>query len=235
MELLANDVEKMLGLRLNAEQEQAFQRYASEILEWNQRSSLTAIRSEEGVRVRHFLDSLSCWLAMSEGGDKVIDIGAGAGLPGLALKILHNPMQLTLVESVGKKTDFLNHSVQVLGLDQVRVLQGRAEELGQQPGERESYDWAIARAVAPLPVLVEYLLPFVRVGGKMLAQKGKRTLEEVKKARQAVRLLGGGDIDLQQVQVPELEGERYLVVVEKLRETPHKYPRHVGVPGKQPL
>ena len=233
MDALGKDVEQLLGLSLSRAQEEAFQVYAREMLDWNQRSNLTAIRTEEGVRVRHFLDSLSCWQAMRPGGDKVIDVGSGAGLPGLALKILHNPMQLTLLESVGKKADFLTHCVQVLGLEGVRVLKARAEGVGQQAEEREAYDWAIARAVAPLNVLAEYLLPLVRVGGRMLAQKGRNVGEEVERAKRAVEILGGGEIAVQEVQVPGLDEARYLVVVEKVAETPEKYPRRVGVPGKR--
>jgi len=235
MNKLGPDVEQMLSLQLSEEQEANFLRYAEEILEWNKRSNLTSIRSLEGVRSRHFLDSLSCWIAMRAGGDKVIDVGSGAGLPGLALKIIHNPMQLTLLESAGKKTKFIQHSVQVLGLDGVRVEQARVEDFGQLPGEREKYDWAIARAVAPLPVLAEYLLPLVRVGGYMLAQKSRKAKEEARAAKNAVRMLGGGGIDVREVQVPGLDAERYLVVIKKILPTPAKYPRRVGVASKNSL
>lgn len=237
MQSFADSVQTLLGEPLSAEQAAAFERYADELLEWNQRINLTAVRERQAVFTRHFLDSLSCWLAMrAQPGQRVIDVGTGAGLPGLPLKIWRPSLQLTLLESVGKKASFLEHVVQVLGLQNVQVLAQRAEDAAQQPAHREQYDWAVARAVAPLRVLAEYLLPFVRVGGCMLAQKARGVAEEANDAANAFGQLGGKLEELVQVRVPGLEDEeRWLVVVRKLKPTQTRFPRQAGTPSKKPL
>jgi 16S rRNA (guanine527-N7)-methyltransferase len=165
----------------------------------------------------------------------VIDVGTGAGFPGLPLKILYPHISLTLVESVAKKARFLEAVVAELDLADVSVMVARAEALGQDAAFRGRFDWAVARAVAELRVLVEYLLPLCRVGGHLLAQKGERAADEVAAAQQAIATLGGGPPVLHPVQLPQRDEPSYLVVVEKLAETPAKYPRRVGVPGKRPL
>ncbi len=236
MKKLAPDIKKMLGIEISADQEEAFQIYASELLKWNQSHSLTAIRDVEGVRIRHFLDSLSCLLAMDSSPHmKVIDVGSGAGLPGLALKIVQDSMQLTLLESVGKKVHFIDHMVQVLRLKDVNVEKARAEDYAHEEDQRESYDWAIARALAPLNVLAEYLLPFVCLGGFMLAQKGAAAEEESANAQSTIDLLGGGKVKIQSVDIPGLDEKRNLVIIEKISMTGKKYPRSAGVPKKRPL
>ena len=236
MNTFAKDIEKMLGLQISEAQDSAFRSYGREMLEWNKRHNLTAIRHVEDVFVRHFLDSLTCWPAMaSHPHQKVIDVGSGAGLPGLALKIIKDSMQVTLLESVGKKTRFLDHMVQVLGLNNVKVINGRAEEIAHLKGERESYDWAIARAVAPLNVLAEYCLPFVQVGGYMLAQKGELSELELSEAASAIEMLGGTKAQLMDVQVPGLDEKRTLVLIEKVGSTDQKFPRRTGLPAKRPL
>jgi 16S rRNA (guanine527-N7)-methyltransferase len=236
MEDLKQAIFELLGLEIDPAQEEAFARFASELAAWNQRFNLTAISDPAEVQVKHFLDSLSCWLALRTApAERVIDLGSGAGFPGLPLKILEPGLRLSLVESVGKKAAFLRHMVQDLGLKGVEVLNQRAEEVGQTAGQRESYDWALARALAPMPALVEYLLPLVKLGGFALAQKGPKAAEEVEEAERAIRLLGGGEARLERVEVPGLGEERYLVVIEKVGPTPEKYPRRAGVPGKRPL
>ncbi|MCW5874267.1 MAG: 16S rRNA (guanine(527)-N(7))-methyltransferase RsmG [Anaerolineales bacterium] len=237
MQSFTDSVQTMLGEPLSAEQAAAFDTYADELLEWNQRINLTAVREREAVYTRHFLDSLSCWLAMrQQPGARIIDVGTGAGLPGLPLKIWQPGLQLSLLESVGKKARFLEHVVQVLGLSNVQVLTARAEDAGRDPAHREQYDWAVARAVAPLPVLAEYLLPFVRVGGYMLAQKARGVAEEAEQSANAFGQLGGKLRDLIQVRVPGLEDEeRWLVVVQKLKPTQARFPRQAGTPSKNPL
>ena len=163
------------GVALGMRQLAAFSAYHRELIEWNARFNLTAITDAEGVYVRHFLDSLSCLKAMarpeSGAGPQIIDVGSGAGFPGIPIKIAAAEVRLTLLEATGKKVQFLEHLVQTLELGQTEVLQGRAEDLGRSPEHRERYDWALARAVAEMPVLVEYLLPLVRVGGVVLAQR----------------------------------------------------------------
>jgi 16S rRNA (guanine527-N7)-methyltransferase len=226
----------LFGIRLTPGQISAFERYEQELIAWNERINLTAIIEPEKIRIKHFLDSLSCLCVMRDTPmERVIDIGTGAGFPGIPLKIFYPPMRLTLVESVGKKASFCRHVVQALGLEGVEVLQDRAEALGQAPGQRERYDWALARAVAVMPVLAEYLLPLVKVGGAMLALKGESAPAEAHTADRAMRLLGGHLRKLVPVTLPGVAEERYLVVVDKIAATPLTYPRRVGVPTKSPL
>lgn len=236
MENLSTETQNLLGLRLTARQVAAFEVYEKELLTWNEKFNLTAIRTREGIRIKHFLDSLTCLLAFKDKTPtRLIDVGTGAGFPGLPLKIALPAMQLTLVESVGKKADFCQHMVDLLGLEKVEVVNARAEELGQNPAYRQKYDWAVARAVANLPELSEYLLPLVRVGGGMLAQKGESAPAEAQLSEKAFRLLGGRLRQLKPVVLPGVAEERFLVIVDKISATPPAYPRHVGVPHKKPL
>lgn len=226
----------MIGLKLSVRQVAAFERYEQELVEWNSRFNLTAIRDVEGIRAKHFLDSLSCLLVMREPQpNRLVDIGTGAGFPGIPLKIALPNLQLTLVESVGKKAEFCRHVVKTLGLERVDVVQARAEELGQNPATREKFDWAVARAVANMPILVEYLLPLVRVGGAILAQKGSSGPAEAHAAEKASTLLGGRLRTIKQVDLPGVAEERYLIVMDKVAATPRNFPRRVGVPSKTPL
>lgn len=225
-----------LGASLRSEQIVQFQRYEALLLEWNERMNLTAVRQPTDIRIRHFLDSLSCVQVTGDlNGRSLIDVGTGAGFPGLPLKILFPQLRLTLVESVAKKGQFLQAVVDALGLTEVTILAERAEALGQLPQHRQRYDWAVARAVAELRILAEYLLPLCSVGGQMLAQKGDGVHEELPSARTAIGLLGGGEPALTSVMLPGREQPHYFVTIPKIGETPAAYPRRVGVPGKRPL
>ena len=233
---MAQDFAAVVGIQLTPRQLAAFKTYEEHLLEWNQKINLTAIRDVEGIRSKHFLDSATCMLAWHDRPpDRLIDIGTGAGFPGIPLKILMPRLHLTLVDSVGKKLDFCRHIVDVLRLENVTCLQARAEELGQSPQHREQYDWAVARAVASLPVLAEYLLPLVRVGGGMLALKGETGPAEAHSAGGAIHILGGNIRQLIPVLLPGVTEERFLVVVDKISATPPGYPRRVGLPAKRPI
>lgn len=236
MESLNQAIRGMLGFQLTQNQLAALKIYEDELLEWNQRLNLTAVREREGIRIKHFLDSLTCMLVMREAfPTKLIDVGTGAGFPGIPLKILFPKCNLTLVESVAKKADFCRHIVRSLKLEGVEVVGRRAEELGQDPAYRQQYDWAVARAVARLPVLMEYLLPLVRIGGRALAQKGEDAVIEAHSAEHAIQVLGGHLRQLVPVNLPGVVDERHLIVVDKIAATPDRYPRRVGIPTKKPI
>ena len=236
MEKLVHDSEALFNIHLTQQQIEALMRYETELLEWNQKFNLTAIRDVESIRTKHFLDSFSCVLAWKGSPpNHLIDVGTGAGFPGIPLKLIHPHLKLTLVESVRKKAMFCQHIVDVLGLQNVDVIHARVEDLGQDVKHREKYDWAVARAVAKLNVLSEYLLPLVEIGGSMLAQKGESASAEAQSAEGAMKLLGGKLGQLIPVNLPGQADDRYLVVVEKVAATPPKYPRKPGIAAKTPL
>lgn len=236
MDKLVQDAQALFNVHLTGRQVIALTTYEHELIEWNQKFNLTAIRDVAGIRTKHFLDSFSCVLAWKTNPPaNLIDIGTGAGFPGLPLKIIYPNTKVTLVESVGKKAMFCQHVVSLLGLEGVNVINSRAEDLGQMREHREQYDWGIARAVANLRVLAEYLLPLVQVGGRMLAQKGESGPAEVHTAETAIKLLGGELRQLISVTLPGVVEERHLVVVDKVATTPPGYPRKPGVPTKKPL
>ncbi|MEA3351010.1 MAG: 16S rRNA (guanine(527)-N(7))-methyltransferase RsmG [Chloroflexota bacterium] len=236
MKKLIQEFRDLEGNSLTSKQLAAIEIYSRELDDWNERYSLTAIHDPEKVRVKHFLDSLSAYLAMRDTPvGRVVDVGTGAGFPGLPLKILCPQIRLTLVESVAKKVRFCEHIVKTLSLDGVEMVTERAEIVGKDEGFREKFDWAVARAVAQMPILMEYLLPLVRVGGRVLAMKGETGPAEAHAADQAIGMLGGHLQRLIPVTLPGVVERRYLVVVEKVAATPKKYPRRVGVPSKRPL
>ncbi len=236
MEKLVLEARQLFGIHLTGRQVVALMTFERELLAWSEKYNLTAIRDSEGIRTKHFLDSFSCVLAWKENPPRrLIDIGTGAGFPGIPLKILYPSMRLTLVESVGKKANFCRHMVETLSLDTTEVVTARAEDVGQMPDSREAFDWAVARSVANLPVLAEYLLPLVQVGGAMLAQKGQSGLAETHQSEKAFKILGGCTRQLVPVTLPGVADERFLVIVDKVAATPPQYPRKPGVPAKKPL
>ncbi len=236
MDKLAQAARELLGIQLTGNQLAALRAYETELLSWNKRINLTAVREPGTIRIKHFLDSFTCILAMREAPpNRLIDVGTGAGFPGIPLKILLPQCNLTLVESVAKKADFCRHIVTNLKLEGVEVFCTRAEELGHETRHRQQYDWAVARAVARLPVLMEYLLPLVRIGGHALAQKGEDALAEAHSADHAIHILGGRLRQLIPVNLPGVADERSLIVVDKIAATPDLYPRRVGVASKNPI
>ncbi len=236
MDALINDARTLFNVHLTARQVMALINYEKELVEWNQKFNLTAIRDVESIRTKHFLDSYSCVLAWKGMPPlRLVDVGTGAGFPGIPIKIVYPTMHVTLVESVGKKAMFCQHIISKLGLEDVEVIQTRAETLGQNLAHRETYDYAVARAVANLNILSEYLLPLVKVGGTMLAQKGESGPAEAQSAEKAMKLLGGKLKQIIPVELPGVPDDRYLVLVDKVAATPPKYPRKAGIPMKTPL
>jgi 16S rRNA (guanine527-N7)-methyltransferase len=228
-----------LGLTLSPEQTRQFQLYYEELVDWNRRVNLTAITDYEEVQVKHFLDSLTLVPALEgipwpEVGFDLLDVGTGAGLPGIPIKVFLPQIRLVLLESVGKKTAFLRHVAGRLGLDNVEVLTGRAEELAHQPEYREGFDLVVSRAVNKLPTAAELTLPFCRLGGLFIAQKKGPVEEEVDQAARALELLGGRLKEVRPVG-PDLLAKHSLVIVEKVSPTPERYPRRAGIPAKRPL
>lgn len=224
---------RQFGVELSSTQVDQFEIYFRELVKWNERTNLTSIVEYDAVAVKHFLDSLSLAPVLRDA-KSLVDIGSGAGFPGLPLKIARPDLNVTLLEATGKKVAFLNHIIETLKIHRIIAIQSRAEELARSPDHRECYDAAVARAVAELPTLSEYALPFVRVGGIFVAQKGRQIEEETAHAQHALDMLGGRLREIIPVQLPGLE-KRHLVVIAKVAPTPAQHPRRAGVPERKPL
>lgn len=229
-----------LGIDLNARRVKQFELYYQKLIEWNEKINLTTIVGYQEAQVKHFLDSISVISALTrEEMDKadfsIIDIGTGAGFPGLPLKILLAEPRLVLVDSTAKKVAFLRCVTRELGLDNVEIVCGRAEEIAHLPLYRQRFDLALSRAVASLPVLAELALPFCRIGGKFVAQKKGEVEQEMKKAVKAIETLGGKLGQVKRIELEGLRDGRYLVIIDKIYPTPEKYPRRPGVPGRRPI
>ncbi|TDX51775.1 16S rRNA (guanine(527)-N(7))-methyltransferase RsmG [Orenia marismortui] len=227
---------KDYGIDLSNRQVEQFITYMNILNEWNQKMNLTGLEEPEDIIIKHFLDSISCIDGMNlTGNEKIIDVGTGAGFPGLPLKIIYPDLELTLLDSLQKRIRFLEHVSTELGLDNVECIHGRAEDYGQDNSYREKYDYVVARAVASLEVLSEYTLPFVKVGGCFISQRGTNVKDEVIESTEAVETLGGRFEDIIEIDLPYSDAERHLVIISKLSKTPNKYPRRAGMPKKRPL
>lgn len=225
-----------LNIDLNKTQVEQFMDYLNLIQKWNQQINLTAVDSADKIVVKHFLDSLSLLAELKlDGTEKIIDVGTGAGLPGLPLKIVYPELTITLLEAVKKKVTFVRRAVYRLNLEGVEVIHGRAEDYGQQEEYREQYDYGLARAVAKLNILGEYTLPFVQQGGKFIAYKGREISKEINSSQQAIEQLGGEITETKVLNLPFSEAERNLVLIDKKHSTSNQYPRSAGIPDKNPL
>jgi len=219
----------------------AIVRHLKLVAEWNERVNLTAVTAEREMVLKHALDSASLLSVVPlEPGSRVLDVGTGAGFPGITLKCLVPGIDLVLLESLAKRCRFLEAAaaelLPVLGNPMgLRVVWGRAEDVGQQEEFREKFDVVVARAVAELRVLSEYCLPFCRLGGEFVAMKGPSVREELGAARRAIEILGGEVVEVREIELPEGAGSRSLVRIRKGKKTPKTYPRKAGVPAKRPL
>lgn len=223
------------GIELNQEMVGDFALYLRKLQMESAKYGLTSLREEEEIMVTHFLDSLSCLLTGEiRAESKIVDVGAGGGFPGIPIRISRPQVQLTLVESSKKKAGFLADLVSELMLDDVAVMNIRAEELGRETAHRESYDVALGRAVAPLPVMLEYALPFLKQQGAFIAQTGPGAREEIELVQEAAGLLGG-EIETRRSVVLPGGSQRELLVIRKVSLTPERYPRRIGIPRKRPL
>jgi 16S rRNA (guanine527-N7)-methyltransferase len=229
-----------LGIQLNARQIEQFELYYRELVAWNRRTNLTSITAYQSVQVKHFLDSLTITVALSaqevaNPDFTIVDIGTGAGFPGLPLKILFPQPRLVLLEPTAKKATFLQHMVHKLELDNVEVLNSRAEEAARLPLYREQFALTLSRAVAPLPTLMELALPFCQVSGRLITQKKGEIEQEVDRAKEAITVLGGRLDEIRRVDLEEFSDARCLVIVDKIQPTPDKYPRRAGLPKRRPI
>jgi len=224
------------ALSVSDRQLEQFETYYRELVSWNEKMNLTGITEREQVYVKHFYDSISLsFFYPLESVGSIADIGAGAGFPSVPLKIMFPHLQVTIVDSLQKRIGFLNALVATLGLDGVRCIHGRAEDVARLAEHRDRYDLTTARAVARMNVLAEFCLPFVRPGGAFVAMKGSDPAEELAEAKFAVKELGGEIVSDHAFQLPMEESGRHVIVVRKTKATPRAYPRKAGVPLKQPL
>jgi len=236
--VLINNAQKM-GINLHKEQIRKFSRYLESLVQWNQKINLTSLKTPQEIIFKHFLDSISCIRAINKHINiektSIIDVGTGAGFPGIPIKITCPSISLSLLEARKKKVMFLEKIIEEMNFQQVGILNGRAESFGKCPDYREKYDIALSRAVSPLNTLSEYCLPFVRVGGLFIAQKGRSCNEEIDKALKTVQFLGGELIGVENIRIPFINQERHLLVIKKIKNTPSEYPRKEGLPHKRPL
>ena len=224
------------GVQLSDKQINQFLKYYELLVEWNGFMNLTAITEYDEVMKKHFVDSLSLIKAFDVSKQKtVIDVGTGAGFPGLALKIAYPSLKVTLLDSLNKRINFLNEVISQLGLTGIEAIHGRAEDYAKQGKLREEFDLCVSRAVANLSTLSEYCLPYVKVGGEFISYKSEKMEEEMSLAKKAISILGGKFEKCEEFYLPESDIYRNLVVIKKIKDTPRKYPRKAGLPPKEPL
>ena len=225
---------KAYNIELSDLQIEKFLQYKELLKEWNEKFNLTAIEEDRDIILKHYIDSLSILPYIPKKDVKMIDVGTGAGFPGIPVKIVLEGTRVTLLDSLDKRVKFLKEAIQVLKLDKINAVHGRAEDFGVMKEYREQFDFVVARAVANLPVLLEYCLPFVKVGGFFLAMKGSNT-DEIGNSSKALQILGGQIEEIREITLPCSDMKRNIVLVRKLRQIPSKYPRKAGKPTKEPL
>lgn len=226
----------LVGVQIGEKEAVSFEKYLQLLLEWNNKMNLTAITDPDEIVIKHFIDSIVLVPHLKKKTNiSILDVGTGAGFPGIPLKILLPEINVVLLDSLNKRVSFLQTVIDELGLQGISAVHGRAEDFGRQPRFRESYDIVVSRAVARLSVLAELCLPFVKMGGSFVSYKGAKVDEELKEAKNAIKLLGGGEFNQIEVNLPGLDDKRALVFIEKNHRTPDKYPRKAGMPEKKPL
>lgn len=231
------------GLDVTEHQLEQFDLYYELLIEKNKVMNLTAITEFDDVLIKHFLDSVSAYHLCMEGiivsdfftGKRLVDLGTGAGFPGIPMKIMFPDLQVTLMDSLNKRILFLQDVIAQLGLDKIEAIHGRAEEVARNPKFREKFDLCVSRAVANISTLSEYCLPFVKVGGSFISYKSDQSEEELAAGKKAISMLGGQVVSVDTFQLPNSEFGRSLIYIQKEKSTPKKYPRKAGTPSKEPL
>ena len=222
------------GIELSEKEQNNFYNYMKLLLDWNEKINLTAITEPKEVITKHFVDSLSITPYINEN-DRILDIGTGAGFPGIPLKIVLEKNEITLLDSLNKRINFLNEVIEKLELKNIQAIHGRAEEFNKIDGNRESYDIVVSRAVAKLNVLLEYMLPFVKLNGRCICMKSADIDEELKEAKNAIKILGGEIEKIDEITLKNTDIKRKIIVIKKINNTPNKYPRKAGTPTKEPI
>ena len=225
---------KILGVRFSVEQIEQFYRYMNLLIEWNEKMNLTAITEPKEIILKHFIDSITI-LKYIDDNSKLVDVGTGAGFPGVPLSIMNPTLKITLVDSLNKRLIFLQEVVKELNLKNIEIVHARAEEFGQNKNCREKFDIATSRAVANLSTLSEYLVPLVKIDGKIISMKASNAKEEINDAKKAIEVLGGKIEKIEEFDLPESDIGRTIIIIDKNKCTPAKYPRKAGLPAKEPL
>ena len=225
---------KTMDIKLNDEQIQKFYKYMELLLEWNEKINLTAIIEPKEIILKHFVDSLTIAKYIKEK-DRLIDVGTGAGFPGIPLKILRPDIKVTLVDSLNKRINFLNEVIEKLNLEDIVTVHSRIEDFGKNKSYREKFDYVTARAVANLAVLSEYLIPIAKIGGKCVCMKGSNVEEEITSGKNAINVLGGKLEKVDEFVLPDSDISRNVIILSKIKNTPARFPRKAGMPSKEPL
>jgi len=223
-----------IDILLNEEQINQYYKYMNLLIEWNEKVNLTAIIEPNDIILKHFVDSATI-LKYIKDNENIVDVGTGAGFPGIPIKIANNTLDIILLDSLNKRINFLNEVIQENNLEKIQTVHSRVEDFGNNTKYREKFEVATSRAVANLSVLAEYMLPLVKVGGRCICMKGSEIEEELEKSKNAINLLGGKITKVEQFKLIDSDNTRNIVIIEKVKNTPNKYPRKAGMPAKQPL
>lgn len=231
--ILKNKCEK-LKIKIEEKNIEKFYKYMKLLLEWNKKINLTAITEPNEVILKHFVDSLTISKYI-EDNSTLVDVGTGAGFPGIPLKIIREDLEITLVDSLNKRINFLKEIIEELELKNIKAIHSRAEEFGKNVKYREKFDYATSRAVANLSTLSEYLIPLVKIKGRIISMKGSEVKEELIDSKKAINVLGGKILKVDEFQLPSSDIKRNIIIIEKVKNTPNKYPRKAGTPAKDPI
>ena len=224
----------VLGVRFSVEQMEQFYKYMNLLIEWNEKMNLTAIIEPSEIILKHFIDSITILKDIKDG-STVVDVGTGAGFPGIPLSIMNPTLKITLVDSLNKRLIFLQEVIKELNLKNVELIHARAEEFGRNKKYREKFDIATSRAVANLATLSEYLLPLVKINGQAISMKAGNASQEIEEAQKAIKTLGGHINRIDEFYLPQTDIARTIIIIDKIKETPNQYPRKAGTPSKEPI